>query len=1093
MITKENTFKKQQIKTKYSTVAKKIRDKKWFFNSQNIVKIILYIVFLLALFSLLLSFILYKKYIVDLPSVTELENLDIAQSSTIYDREWNELYKIFKENRTYIGYDDINQKMVNAIVAGEDKRFWDNPWFDLIGLSRAVLYRIIWKTNSLWGTSTLTQQLIRNTIIENRSSAESFASWIERKIKEIYLSYKLTNWVTKEKILELYLNKIAFWSNAYGIEQAAQTFFWVPASDLDILESSILASLPKWPSYYSPYNHYDRLVWYPYTYTPGDEENSQKIIAPLENYNFALLENLRDFISWLKAKSLSESKLLICGMQQENFKANIDVDSQWCNILNYSDLLRFLNSIRIWSTDAYIEYQTGRKDFILWRMLEDNYISFDEYKSALLKSILFEFNVAKDDIKYPHLVFYVKDYLEEKYGQDILESGGFQIYTTIDPELQDKAEEIIETQVARNLSRFNANNAAMLSLDNENGEILAMVGWVDYFNKDIGGNNNMMTAQLQPWSTFKPFVYSLALSNNKIGSKTPIYDLETEFPGGYIPANFDGEFLWKMDISTALNNSRNIPAIKMFYLAGKENKILKFMTKLWVQSLETFKTNFREKYNRDYSYGSPLALGTGEMSGIELARAYSVFANMGELKEFTPILKIIDSNGVTIQWDEDIQDAKKVIDENHAYLINNILSDSSTRPEGWNSFLTLPGRPVASKTGTSTKQYNIWWEKIIFPRNLWTVSYTPQITSVAWAWNTDGTQLWEKWNGLEWAGSIVNQFMKFAHKDKPVKSWTQPNSIKNVDISILSWLLPSENSVDDLLVSSLFINEPITYDNSFSQIEVDAYCNGIIWKNTPVAAIKDVNLLQLNSLRPDDPNWEKPVQDWLINDANESESLSFIHSYDTLIFQVDPQECERPINRGSNIKVRSTVIPNETFRYGNNYIEVGYKSNNPIIQLDILLDNDKISEIPLPHKTSSVYVWNFYIPDSYPEWNYNLSFRIVDNFYESQIETKPITLYQNDTTKPKIIFKNLDTPIELTQDSSYKITGNVIEKWRINSINILLDWVTIERGIKTSHRSFHYIINQNNNISPWNHILTIQAVDDNFNIWENSIEFTITQ
>ncbi|USN58578.1 MAG: hypothetical protein H6767_00160 [Candidatus Peribacteria bacterium] len=107
-----------------------------------------------------------------------------------------------------------------------------------------------------------------------------------------------------------------------------------------------------------------------------------------------------------------------------------------------------------------------------------------------------------------------------------------------------------------------------------------MVGGRDYFDTEIGGNNNMITSRLQPGSTFKPFTYALAMSENEIGSKTPIYDLETEFPSNYIPGNFDGKFMGKMNVSTALNNSRNIPAVKMYFLAGGENNILDYMEDL---------------------------------------------------------------------------------------------------------------------------------------------------------------------------------------------------------------------------------------------------------------------------------------------------------------------------------------------------------------------------------------------------------------------------------------------------------------------------------------------------------------------------------
>ncbi len=1090
MVNKKSSFKKKTLKTKYSKLWKKVFSKsKWAKGKRDLLKIALYGVFLMALFAFLLSFILYKKYIVDLPSVKELENLNIAQSSTIYDREWNELYKIFKENRTYIPYEEINQKMVNAIIAWEDKRFWDNPWVDLIWLVRAVVYKVIWKNDRIEWTSTLTQQLIRNTIITNERK-------IERKIKEIYLSYKLTNWVSKEKILELYLNKIAYWSNAHGIEQAAKTFFWVKASELGILESSILASLPKWPTYYSPYNHYDRLVGYPYTYASWDEENIQKIISKkTEDLNVVLLDEFKSFIGWLKWKELSESKILICGMTQDSFKANVSVDNEWCSVLDYSDLLTFLNSIRIEKDGDFLEYQTGRKDFILGRMLEDNYISFDEYKNAILKSILLEFNIARDDIKYPHFVFYVKDYLEEKYWKDILESGGFQIYTTIDPKLQDKAEEIVEARAKSNLVNFNANNAAMLSLDNENGEILAMVGWADYFNTEIDGNNNMMTSRLQPWSTFKPFVYSMALTNERVWAKTPVYDVKTRFPWGYIPSNFDGKFIGKMSISKALNYSRNIPAIKMFYLAGREDEVLKFMATLWVKSLDTFKVEFSEKFGREYSYGSPLALGTWEMTGLELARAYSVFANLWELKDFTPILKIVDSNGVVIEWEEEKQKWEQVIPAKQAYLINNILSDTESRPAEWNSYLSLPWRVTAAKTWTSTKQYKIAGKKYIYPRNLWTVQYTPQITTVAWAWNTDGTQLGPKWNGLEWAGSIVNSFMRYAHAGKSVKRWNQPSWISNVTISELSWLLPSDTTLNSVLTSSLFINAPVTYDDSFKSVEVDAFCNGLISTNTPVAAVRNVNILQLRSLQPANSNWEIPVQEWLKENASTAESLEKLKSYKNIAFSLNENTCERPPETNSDIIVKSTIIPGETFQYGNNYIELGYQSNNRIIALDVLLDQDKIWEITLKNKTRGLYRGNIVIPSTYPEWDYNLSLRVIDTYYESAVETKKITLYKKDKIKPKVVFKDLPTKLEIPENETYNLKGIIGEKWTLNSINVSIDGRVIARWIhwENEERDFNFIINKNKDLEPGKHVISIEAVDGAFNKWSSSVVFTITE
>ncbi len=507
---------KRRIKTIYTNRARK---KSTSYKPKNkkpiwVLKFLLYSIIVFIIIWLLWTLVLYKKYISDLPSVTELENLDIAEASTIYDREWNELYKIFKEKRTYIEYDMINKNMVNAIVAWEDKTFFENPWVDLKWIIRAVFNYVTWKTDSIKWTSTLSQQLIRNTIIANRSSSETFEEKIARKVKEVYLSYKMNAELSKEKILELYLNKISFWSNAFWIEQASQTFFGKSASDLWILQASILASLPKWPTYYSPYNHADRLLWYPYIYNNGDEENVTKILSfNDEALDPKLVLDIRNFIENLKAKRLSDSKVIICWIDKSKLKNDLKVDNDNCAILDYSDLFLLLNSIKISWEERTIEYEAGRKDFILWRMLEDQYIEFDDYKSAILDSFSYKFSAYKENIDHPHFVFYIKEYLEEKYPKESIEAGWLKIYTTLDPDLQKKAEELVEEQSKLNLARFDASNAALISIDNKNGDILAMVGWNDYFDIENKWNVNITTSPLQPGSTFKPFVYSIWIFN----------------------------------------------------------------------------------------------------------------------------------------------------------------------------------------------------------------------------------------------------------------------------------------------------------------------------------------------------------------------------------------------------------------------------------------------------------------------------------------------------------------------------------------------------------------------------------------------------
>lgn len=1061
--------KPRRYKTKYTRRVNNKRIKKW---KNFYFKFLIYTFVLFLISSIFMWLILYNKYIVWLPSVEELENIQIAESSIIYDRNWEELYKIFKEKRTYVPFEIINKNMINAIVSIEDKRYWSNPWVDIIWLFRAWFNYILWISDSVKWTSTLTQQLISNTLISNERS-------VELKIKEIYLAYKLTSSLSKEKILELYLNKISYWSNAYGIEEASKTFFWKSSKDLWILEASMLASLPKWPTYYSPYNHADRLIGYPYVYLAEDEENIVKIISQKDKVlNQEMLNMFTDFINNLKFSKLEwTDKILICNLKKDYFKNNINIDNDWCSVITYSDLISFLNSIRIKWELQYIEYETWRKDRVLWRMLEDWYINFDEYKNSILNWIWYVFNKQKENIKAPHFVFYVKEYLEEKYWKDIISVWWLKIYTTLDLKLQEKAEEIVKIQAEKNKTNFNANNAALISIDNKNWEIITMVGWKDYFDTENKWNVNIITSTLQPWSSFKPFVYSIWIFEKQIWSKTPIYDLETDFPWWYTPKNFDWKFMWKMDISTALNNSRNIPAIKMLYMAWWEKNIVNFMKKLWVKSLK-----------EDWRYWAPLALWTWEMTPLELATAYSVFANMWEKNEITPILKVIDSKWNIIEENWINKKTQKIISADQSYILNSILSDTSSRPSWWNKYLSLKNRVVAAKTWTSTKQYIENWKKQIYPSNLWTIWYTPQITTVVWAWNTDWTQLYYKWNWLEWAWTIWNEFMAFVHEWKEVEKWKQPEWVKKINISEISWLLPNpETSSTVPIIESLFINIPTEYDNSYKQIDIDSLCNWKITEKTPEAAIKKVTVLQINSIDPSNQNWQLPVIEWSKTDEFKEKYWNISN----IVTDLKDKECERTWSV-SNIVIRTTTDDNSILTAWENYIQLAYKSNNPIIKIDIIINNDIVDSIDINNKKEWSFAGNIFIPISKAWKDVNLKLRAVDNQYYSWEVTKIVTILRKDESAPEIELINpIDWSIKLYNTDYFNLKANIIENSSIRTVNILLNWNNIKTGI--IDRIIVYPINSQRNISVWKHVITIEAIDSSWNKWTKDVQLEVLE
>ena len=1074
-------FTKKKIKTRTKrsrsfkqTKYSKKKNKKSFF----IFKWILFLIISFLLFSFILWLVLYKKYIEPLPPVEEIKNMNIAQTSIIYDKSWNELYKIFKENRTYVDFNNISENMINALVAWEDQRFWTNPWFDLIWIARATLFWIT-SWDFKW-TSGLSQQLMKVTYLTNERT-------MERKVKEFYLSWKLNKVFDKEKIVELYLNKIFFWSNAYWIEQASKTFFWINSSDLNILQSSILSSLPKAPSGLSPYSHKDKLLGYPFVIDSTDKEFETKILTKNDMLeNKTLLNELILFLDNLEFKKVNDIAL-ICNVDKELIKPwTFRVDSDGCISIWFDKLLNFLNAIKITSGDNVLEYQTWRKDYILWRMLEDNYIDFDTYKKSLIDSFGFEFRKYRTNIKHPYFVMYVKDYLERKYGKEIVEQWWLRVFTTLDSDLQNKAEELVDKYWSNNEAKFWAKNTAMISLDNKTWGILTMVWWRDYFDEENGWNNNMVTSRLQPGSTFKPFAYALAIKNNAIWSKTPVFDLKTTFPWSYIPNNFDWEFEWKMNISTALNTSRNIPAIKMFYLAGWEEKLISFMEKLWVKSLRAFKEEYKEKYPwRTYSYAAPMALWTWLMTPLELASAYSTFANLWIKKEINPVIKIIDRKWNVIE-DRDIwiKNTEPVILPSLAYIMNNILSDTSTRPDYWNKFLSLPWIKIAAKTWTSTKQYNENGKKVIAPRNLWTIWYTPQVTTVVWSWNTNWKELYLSWNGLESAWPVMRDFMSYYHKWKKVESWKKPIWVKSLKVSNISWLLPWEDLSENLFVDSNFVNAPTVVDNSLRSLSIDNLCNWKVTSSTPISAISEWFLLNFQSINPKNSSWESSVQQWFKTWIWKEEYWNILN----VITNYNDTVCNR--NSPAETVIKTSLQNDNTLFIWNNTIDLAYRSDRGIRKIEIYVWGVLMKTVYSWNKYQQWMNLSFPIPASFSNTTKTLKFRLIDTEFYSYDEDISVKILQTDNIAPLITLSNPWVNFTLKSWENLNISWTVTDTSSIKNLRYYLNSSLLKSSPNSKIISYDI---DSSLLKSWENIFIIEATDTNINTGVKTIKINLEE
>lgn len=412
---------------------------------------------------------------------------------------------------------------------------------------------------------------------------------------------------------------------------------------------------------------------------------------------------------------------------------------------------------------THLEALNNRAKLVLGRMRDLKLITPDQYKTALAEKVEF-LSKNSGSIRAPHFVMYVRDYLVSKYGEDLVSSGGLRVTTTLDADMQAKAEAVITRYSPSLSSNFNASNTAMVAIDPKTGDILTLVGSKDYFDSKIDGNFNVALAKRQPGSTFKPFVYAAAFKKG-FTPETILWDVKTEFstscnPDGtpkdatnteaqkcYSPGEYDDVFEGPLTARFALAQSRNVPAVQALYLAGIPNVL--HMTEDMGVSIT----------NSDRC-GLTLVLGGCEVSLMDLVSAYGVFANDGVRNAYRAILEVDDAQGNILEKTE--TNPVQAIPSEVARQITSILSDNKVRMNSLKPIADSVGRPVAIKTGT-TNDY----------RDVWTVGYTPSLVVGAWAGNNDNVPMQHNVAGLiispVWGG-----FMSQVAKNFPPESFGQP-------------------------------------------------------------------------------------------------------------------------------------------------------------------------------------------------------------------------------------------------------------------------------------------------------------------------------
>lgn len=425
------------------------------------------------------------------------------------------------------------------------------------------------------------------------------------------------------------------------------------------------------------------------------------------------------------------------------------------------------------------KYYVGRTDAVLKQMVSNKYISKKQRTDALEKIKHYTFARREEEsIRAPHFVFYVKQKLAEQFGEQYVETGGLQVITSLDYELQKEAEKTIKEEI-ESLKSYKVGNGAALITNPKTGEILAMVGSKDYFDVESEGNFNVVTdGNRQPGSSLKPFIYAKAFEKGYTPASV-LMDVKTEFPTDdptqpiYTPENYSGKYTGPVQIRFALGNSLNIPAVKTLANVGIKDAMQKGY-EMGIDEWEPTSENLKR-------VGLSLVLGGRETKLLNIVHAYGGFANKGIKQDLYTIQKVSDSKGKRL-FEHTSHEGEKVLSEEIAFLISHILLDNVARTQefGSNSFLRIPGHTVSVKTGTTDEK-----------RDNWAIGYTPSLVVGVWVGNNDRTPMNAKIaSGTTGATTIWRKLMMKALEGKDNEEFPVPSNVVAMQVDSFAGGLP---------------------------------------------------------------------------------------------------------------------------------------------------------------------------------------------------------------------------------------------------------------------------------------------------------------
>ncbi len=615
----------------------------------------------------------FQHNIVRLPDLLPLDNLKIYDSKGV-------LIDQLADNgiHTSVTFDQIAPVMVDATVATEDKNFWTNDGFDVVGIIRALLANMN-NGRVVEGGSTITQQLIKNLIVGSDPT-------IVRKLEEVVLAPQVNNEYTKQDIVTMYLNSIYYGNQAYGIDAAAGVYFGLQdrpehsaASQLDIAQAAMLAGIPSNPTLYDPLAHPQSAMQR--FETVLDLLVAQRYISKADKY---------DAIAEAQGKNF--------------FKPSAAINNRAPHFANF-----VLNQLQ--------------------------------------------------------QIFHIKN-------PQALSRSGMVVYTTLDISLQDKIQKIMQQHIAELRNAHHVTNAAEVLIDFHTGAILSLLGSIDYNNASIDGQFDVTQAYRQPGSSFKPYVYVTAFAQGAspgqaIDDEPITLQVPDSNPPTYSPTNYDLKFHGHMTLRCALQNSLNVPGVKVLAHVGIK------------QAMQTAYNMGVTSYEGIPGYS--LVLGGLGIRLLDHTSAMGVFANGGVRVPYFAINKVVSGSTGSVLYQHQFTAGKQVISPQLAYMMTNVLSDNTDRiPEFYDcNMLQLYSnsqqdcwkgnrgvvRPAAAKTGTTSDF-----------RDNWTLGYTTDYVMGVWAGNDDNTPMVNVL-GITGAAPIWHDSMLVAEQGHPIQDFVNPGGL----------------------------------------------------------------------------------------------------------------------------------------------------------------------------------------------------------------------------------------------------------------------------------------------------------------------------